>query len=617
MLTRILKGWQFVSYGSYGSRLIAAAALLHVVVTVGLFVVGRSQIAPSLIDRDGIMESLAHDSYDYRREALGLPIINEDDPGAEPQQPRHAHVKVLALEFAIFGRFFGNTILSAEPFNLLSYVSILILVMMLGREMGIRRFALVAVGIVAVWPTFLLHSTQFLKDSPFIALALALILIVTTWLTRTYTWRDAVIYGLALSLTSGLLLLIRLKFAGFIFAIICAGFVCLIIRQVVQARLLYRNLICPVLILSVTALTAFYLPNPDERFKQNPSDQIGVYKLNDPEPLHTVLYRERTSDKTTMTPSISAKVSSLAGRALRGAAAARFDFSNSYRGSGSLIDRDVYFNSYTDLFRYLPRALAIGLWAPFPNMWFGPGKQVGTAGRLLSGAETLVMYLVELLILVALWRARADLANWLWLSIYTLGVTGLGLIVSNVGALYRARYLFLILLIILAVKSLEGILTSWKTGRPIAPERNSPNSPQRAKRGNPKAIKGLAVIAILLCVLAATWGFFGRSAIAPGASSGVLDFTLINRTRSSLNGIYLSPHDSAVWQENVLSEQKLPNGQMVTIRFSPEQQPAAWDLRVEVNSKGGAEWKNLSLREISKIILRVSEDEKVFFAEIE
>ena len=533
MLTRILKGWQFVSYGSYGSRLIAAAALLHVVVTVGLFVVGRSQIAPSLIDRDGIMESLAHDSYDYRREALGLPIINEDDPGAEPQQPRHAHVKVLALEFAIFGRFFGNTILSAEPFNLLSYVSILILVMMLGREMGIRRFALVAVGIVAVWPTFLLHSTQFLKDSPFIALALALILIVTTWLTRTYTWRDAVIYGLALSLTSGLLLLIRLKFAGFIFAIICAGFVCLIIRQVVQARLLYRNLICPVLILSVTALTAFYLPNPDERFKQNPSDQIGVYKLNDPEPLHTVLYRERTSDKTTMTPSISAKVSSLAGRALRGAAAARFDFSNSYRGSGSLIDRDVYFNSYTDLFRYLPRALAIGLWAPFPNMWFGAGKQVGTTGRLLAGAESLFMYLCGLLALVAIWRAPRGLANWLLLSIYALGVTGLGLIVSNVGALYRVRYLFLILLIVLAVKGLESIGASWMAGRSIPLEDNEPNKPQRGQAGNQKAIKGLPVIVMAVLVVAATWAFFGAPAVATGASSASTSSWAASRSRSS------------------------------------------------------------------------------------
>ena len=92
----------------------------------------------------------------------------------------------------------------------------------------------------------------------------------------------------------------------------------------------------------------------------------------------------------------------------------------------------------------------------------------------------------------------------------------------------------------------------------------------------------------------------------------MLDFTLINRKRSALDGIYISPHDSAGWQENVLGEGKLPNGQMVTIRISPEEQSAVWDLRVEIKSRGGAEWKNLTLREISKIILRISEDEKTF-----
>ena len=148
--TLFLKARQLIRGRSFESRLIAGAALLHIVVTVGLFAIGRAQIAPSLVDRDGVMESLASDSYNYRREALGLPIVNENEPGAEPEVTWNAHVKVVSLEFAILGRFFGYTILSAEPFNLLSYVSILILVMMLGREIGTRRIALLAAGIVAV-----------------------------------------------------------------------------------------------------------------------------------------------------------------------------------------------------------------------------------------------------------------------------------------------------------------------------------------------------------------------------------------------------------------------------------------------------------------------------------
>jgi hypothetical protein len=311
------------------------------------------------------------------------------------------------------------------------------------------------------------------------------------------------------------------------------------------------------------------------------------------------------------------KLSGLTDQALRGIAAARFDFNNSYAGSGSLIDGDVYFNSFKDVLSYLPRALAIGLWAPFPNMWFGAGKQVGMAGRLLAGAESLFMYLGGLLALVAIWRAPRGLANWLLLSIYALGVTGLGLIVSNVGALYRVRYLFLILLIVLAVKGLESIVTSCTAGRSIPLEDYSPNKPQRGRAGNQKAIRGLAVIVTMVCVAAATWAFFGTPAVATGASSAMLDFTLINRTRSGIRAVYVSPHDSAGWEENVLGDEKLYNGQMVTIRFRPEAQAAVWDLRVELNHQDKAEWKNLTLREISKIILRVSEDEQVFYAEIE
>jgi hypothetical protein len=612
-----LKGWRPALYCSYGSRLIAGAALLHVALTVGLFAVGRAQIAPSLVDRDGIMGSVTHDSYNYRREALGLPLVNESDPGEEPEQTRQAHTKVLSLEFAIFGRLFGYTILSAEPFNLLCYVAILSLVMMLGREIGNRRIALVAVGVVAVWPTFLLHSTQFLKDPFFIAIALALILIVTTWLTRTYTWREAVISGAALSVTAGLLLLIRVKFAGFIFAIVCFGFMCLIIRQLLERRLLYRNLICPVLILTATVPAAFYLAaTSNQAFKRYPSDQSGVNKLYVPvAQLPTVIYRERTSLKTT--PSRYAKLSGLADQALRGIAAARFDFNHSYPGSASLIDNDVYFNSFIDLLRYLPRAFAIGLWAPFPDMWVGAGTHVGSAGRLSSGAETLFMYLCELLALVALWRAPRCLANWLMLSIYTLGVTALGLIVSNVGALYRLRYLFVILLIILAVKGLESIVTNRSRERSVPPEGNPPNNPLRGEAGTQKAVRRLAFIVMLVCVVAATWVSFGSSAVAPRASSAMLDFTLINRTRSTIQGIYISPHDSPGWEENVLGEGKLPNGQMVTIRFRTDEQSAMWDLRVEIKHRGSADWKNLSLREISRMILRVSDDRNLFLAEIE
>ena len=137
--------------------------------------------------------------------------------------------------------------------------------------------------------------------------------------------------------------------------------------------------------------------------------------------------------------------------------AERHKFNVASPESGSAIDRNVEFNTVRDLFLYLPRAFEIGSFAPFPESWFSGGQRVGSAGRLLSGAETFLIYLCEVLALIGLWRNRRCLSAWLLLLVAIFGVTVLGLIVSNVGTLYRFRYPFWILLIVLGALGLESI----------------------------------------------------------------------------------------------------------------------------------------------------------------
>jgi hypothetical protein len=115
----------------------------------------------------------------------------------------------------------------------------------------------------------------------------------------------------------------------------------------------------------------------------------------------------------------------------------------------SPIDRNVRFNSVADIIRYLPRAVVIGFFAPFPGMWFSSGTEVGSVGRFLSGLETAFTYLIECLALAGLWRARKQLEAWLLFFILGMGVVALGLIVNNIGALYRLRYSFWILIVVL------------------------------------------------------------------------------------------------------------------------------------------------------------------------
>jgi hypothetical protein len=113
----------------------------------------------------------------------------------------------------------------------------------------------------------------------------------------------------------------------------------------------------------------------------------------------------------------------------------------------------------------------------------------------------------------------------------------------------------------------------------------------------------------------ATVQLTGDSATPGAASVGALDFTLVNFTRFNLHAIYVSPHDSTGWEENVLGRDQLYEGDFVKIRFSPEEKADIWDLRVEDENGNNAEWKNLNLREISRITLRTGDN--VLIAEAE
>lgn len=100
----------------------------------------------------------------------------------------------------------------------------------------------------------------------------------------------------------------------------------------------------------------------------------------------------------------------------------------------------------------------------------------------------------------------------------------------------------------------------------------------------------------------------GDSAASVAASAAALDFTLVNFTRFNLHAIYVSPHDSAGWEENVLGRDQLFDGDFIKIRFSTEEKADLWDLRVEDENGNNAEWKNLNLREISRITLRTGDN---------
>ena len=214
---------------------------------------------------------------------------------------------------------------------------------------------------------------------------------------------------------------------------------------------------------------------------------------------------------------------------------------------------------------------AIGFFAPFPDLWIGRGLTVGKAGRVLAGAETTVMYVFELLALAAIIVPPRRLPALLLFGVAACGVTSLGMVVSNVGTLYRFRYSFWILLIVAGVAGAEKLVRRFRRAMPVL------------------------LVVVVLCACSR----------APRA-----DVTLTNVTGTPVEALYLSPAGAPTWEENILGGDVLRDGDTVEIRFRAAAKPRLWDVRAE-GSGLRAEWKGLDMSRISRITLRSATDEAI------
>lgn len=137
---------------------------------------------------------------------------------------------------------------------------------------------------------------------------------------------------------------------------------------------------------------------------------------------------------------------------LRELAVVRDNYRLGYPEAGLNIDTDVAFRSPADILAYLPRAAAIVLFAPFPAQWAGAGTTAGgTLMRRVAGVEMLGLYLGLALLPYAVWRWRRRVELYVLLA-YALGMMLVyGAAVTNVGALYRFRYGFIMMLFALGL----------------------------------------------------------------------------------------------------------------------------------------------------------------------
>ncbi len=98
-------------------------------------------------------------------------------------------------------------------------------------------------------------------------------------------------------------------------------------------------------------------------------------------------------------------------------------------------------------------------------------------------------------------------------------------------------------------------------------------------------------------------------------AAGDQDFTLVNGTDVEINAVYISPHSTNEWEEDILGQDRLASGDSVNITFSRTEKAAKWDLRIEDTGGNAIEWENLNLLEISKVTLHYKDGKA--WAEVE
>jgi hypothetical protein len=140
-------------------------------------------------------------------------------------------------------------------------------------------------------------------------------------------------------------------------------------------------------------------------------------------------------------------------------ALARDWFRVSYPTATSNIDTEIALHSAGEMLGYLPRAAQIALFSPFPRDWVKPGRiPQNTLMRRVAAMEMLGVYLALYFLPYAMWVWRRCTQFWT-LVVCCLGFLIMyGFVTTNMGAIYRFRYPYLMVLVMLGCAGLVAFL---------------------------------------------------------------------------------------------------------------------------------------------------------------
>jgi hypothetical protein len=83
------------------------------------------------------------------------------------------------------------------------------------------------------------------------------------------------------------------------------------------------------------------------------------------------------------------------------------------------------------------------------------------------------------------------------------------------------------------------------------------------------------------------------------------NFKLVNKTGYELKALYVSPSKSDDWEDDILGQDTLADGQSVNVHFSPKVRTCKWDLKVTYSDDdSSAVWNDIDLCTVERITIK-------------
>lgn len=537
-------------------------------------------VLPSLQGGSGLLK---HDAVYFQQYTLLIANnIREHGWSAwslwDSQTETTGNVGILSALYVIFN---SNDPALIIPSNALFHATSAYLLLLIGREIWPGRTGnlagLLAGSLFIIFPSALSWYSQPLKDSYVIAGAL-LVLYSLLKLHQSESLTRGFIY--LFWFASGLIATVFVKpYYIKLYLVITALTALIVIPWAVWIRApqRYRTILFYVLAIALTAGASKFMP-------QTANDGMWGARLNFSDPISSFSQKSNQPDSQptnhlTLQPTSRPTLQPISPPALQPASPPAIVWSwqkteylpnfidkylmttaqtrvglilnNQLVNANTLIDADDKPNSVASVISYLPRALLVGVFAPFPNTWLDKLS----IPKLVGVAETIIWYIISPgILLILLYRRSIQLTVTLVFALFFITVFSFAQ--ANVGTIYRVRYAFEFLLILIGI---AGWLTYFarhflnKNHNAIAPSSTIPikdeTDPIITSRTDGKKTIVRSAIMVSALTLIGSLGFFARDFLMArwfGMSSEMDSFALGTMIPMLLVTVFAIPAGAAI-----------------------------------------------------------------------